>query len=365
MTTKKHSQTELHGEILTDEQAYQCAMSAYTEKLDLDQECQLVEHARGGGQPERDHLLLYLYPYLKYFAQRYVGFRCLYGVDFMDLAHDGYIAILSSIDRVLAHETDQVIAHLLRIGFNCIRNKAIQSRSSIKTPYDVEAFHILSLDVPFSDLDDGTLADLIEDLHFCGEAITQDSSSGFTPHPYEPLHHAIHMLSDRQREVIVRVFGLYCNPVEPLSDIAGSLGIVNGCQFLTQILTKLCLVLKDAYPHYCSPTREVRQVSTVTYKPLTPEQEQRLQAAEARLREKNMRVTVRNLRREAHIDDHVAGLYLRRFESSQEERLSCAIKEMQSRGEKISGRALAKVAHVDAYAVRLFLHMQEPELVSA
>jgi len=135
---------------------------------------------------------------------------------------------------------------------------------------------------------------------------------------------------------------------------------------MKQTLNKLCIKLHEAYPTYCSATRDVsssRRASRFLLNVrLTPEQERRLEEAYSSLASRGEKITVKGLARAARLNPQVSSRYLERFKAntpqlSPEQRLNQAYATLQASGEKIRTKTLAESAHVDRGTARVYLHM--------
>jgi DNA-directed RNA polymerase specialized sigma24 family protein len=348
------TQTAPYSETATSEQAYRHTMSASRRSDDREQEEQLVELARRGGKEERNNLLLYLQPYLERFARRLAFDQS--SLDYEDLTQEGCVTILARMDQALAPETESAIGYLLKSAYCAIRKYAQHIYHPIATPVDMVPFPVLSLDAPFSDEDDCTLLDTLEDTTFSVVPQQGDRDDAAA------LDTALRALKTHERTLVVRHFGLYLNAPEPnVSAILRSMGESNSA-LMHQTLTKLCILLKDTYPQYCSPIQGKRPTAMVGHRPPTSEQNQRLQAAVLRLQEQRLPVTGNNLAREAHIGKTIARDYARTMQAqapqlTQEERLDRALAVMQAQGEKVTVCTLAEQAHVNTRAASLYLRM--------
>ncbi len=358
----QHSHIDLN-DVPTCEQAYRQTIRS-VQRLDQEQERSLVERARTGGKEERDNLLLYLFSSMDAFARHLALSWTSHRPEYEDLAQQGCLEIASHIDQAL-REVDHVIPYLLKAGYGAIRNEAWRASHPIAAPTDVEPLRVLSLDAPLTEDEDYTLLDLLGGDTF--SVVIETTSQ------HEALHSAIRALSERERTLVVRHFGLYINAPEPVSEILRSLGVpkANVTHVMGAILSRLCLMLKDVYPQYCSPTREVRSTtpSHLTHRPFTQEQEQRLQEAEARMIAQNIPITGKKLAREARIDRGVATRYVnhkrsQQAEQTQEERLDRAMKELQERGEPLTAERLRQEAHVHHSVACLYLHMHSHHVSS-
>lgn len=354
MTVTTSPRMNTNDEVLTTEQAYWQVANTYDAALSREQEQQLVNRARSGGEQERNDLLLYLLPRVIRFAYHQARIWDSHRVEHADLVGDASIVILSKMDRALS-EANDAVGYLFSVACEAIRAYAKRLHYPISTPFDVEPFSVTSLDASLPGCEDFTLLDALPDS--TSEIETQQSEEG----KYAAVDAALCMLKDQERELIIRRFGLSDNAPESVNDILRSMGQLTNKHLMGRTLSKLRIQLQDAYPQYCSPTREVRRYLAVGLKPLTQEQEQRLQAAHERLQSQGISVSVRKLAREAHIGDHVAERYLMNSQTqtpppTQEERLNQALKEIQARGEKITQERLAREAHVDTGATGLYLH---------
>jgi DNA-directed RNA polymerase specialized sigma24 family protein len=343
----------------TCEQIFWQTIHELDKPADTKQEQRLVKDARAGGEEARHDLLLYLLPRVARMARKVAIARPSHYATCDDLIGEASVAILSEMERAL--ETANTIAYLIAIARTTISHRAARLHHMIDVPHGVEPFETsTSIDAPLSE--DLTLADMIEDT-------TLDVVINPCTFNHTALHDAIRALTDRERELIVRRYGLYVNAPEPLTDVLSSLGYSpRQTKVVTRVLGKLRIALKEAYTEYWSanPARECMRhsASYATHKPLTAEQEERLKEAHARLIAQNRAVNVKNLAREAHIDDTPAGIYLKSVQAqnpqpTQEERLDQALKQMQANGESVSIRALAKRAHVSTIAADLYLHMHD------
>jgi len=354
MTAKKPSQTELYGELLSSEQAYRKAIYDCVGEHDPTQKYELVELARGGEKQDRDRLLFYFLPYLTNFAR-----RCVRDFDttleYTDLVQEGCLAILSSMDKALSLELERVVAYLFDGAFYAIRQAIQRHRSLIVTPSNAECVPLLSMEAPLPETEGFTIGDLVEDGHF-SVVVSQRTND------HTALHDAIRQLKENERAVVVRHYGMYINAPEPVNEIAPTLGIAerSARSLLHKTLAQLGISLQPAYPQYDYLTRETQRHTTVSYKPLTPQQQSQLQEAHSRLLACGLVVNVQSLAREAHIHKAKAALYFKSLPEqgrppTLQERLDRAVTEMQAQGKKVTPDALARMVHTIRQVAQAYL----------
>jgi hypothetical protein len=356
--------TDTFDEILTTEQAYRREMMLIlgSPEYACSNGENLVALAQAGGAQERERLARYFLPRITRFAHRYITEHPPRHYAYLDLVQEGNAFIYAHLGQFLTRETNHVIPHLLDAAYHAMRAYAKDQDFFISTPKDMLPLSVLSLDTPLSCEDDLTLLDTLQDASFQVELSHSERDHAAA------IDTALRDLCERDREIIVRAFGLYIHAAEPIRDILSSMGLSpTGTDVLTRILNKLAFKLKEAYPLYCSSTRERSRHTHTLHKPPTPQQQRRLEAAYAQMTAQGTPVTRASLSITAHVSNHSAGEYLRRKRAensppSQQERMDRAFEQMQSQGIKITGESLAERAHVSEDVAYFYMGMNGYQL---
>lgn len=213
------SQTVLYGEVLTSEQLYYRDL-AQLPVLTEEQRHELVERGRSGEREVRSQMVCAVLPLILPVVKRYT---CVVAhADFLDLCQIASLEVLEVLerdfDRVL--EKDRPFAYLKGVAaLALVRYLQLQDMLIMKkghSDYKRERIPVTSLDRPVERGSNVTLADVLADV-LVDESFHESAEE--CPVRYEALYHGIGALTDFQRGVIERHYGLNGHPQEMLCDI--------------------------------------------------------------------------------------------------------------------------------------------------
>jgi DNA-directed RNA polymerase specialized sigma subunit len=217
MTTKKPSQVELYGELLTSEQQYRRDLQSIA-RLTPEQEQALIDRARHQDQEAGYLLVESLLPYVEYHAMRLV--RYVRHSTYLDLCQIGSLAMVERLQQALAHENP--VAYLMQvakksIGWYCVWCDGLVVKKPgnryEKDRYVPQRLEVISADVPLPGTDGAMLADVLMDEVILGDPDDKQQER------YQTLYLAVEQLTEKQREVVECFYGLHGHPEETLLEI--------------------------------------------------------------------------------------------------------------------------------------------------
>jgi RNA polymerase sigma factor (sigma-70 family) len=212
----KRSQTELYGEILTNEQAYSHDLSEVV-VLNGDEEQQFLVQARKGDERAKEVLLLSLACQVRKAATRiYRYVRAsdpdAYRIEYLDLVQVGNEALFTKWENALSKESP--ISYLVGNAVWCMRNYAHRyARAIASPPNSHNHLDTPSLDASFDDQTENSLEETLAEKAPVSPTYTDDQLEG--------LHDALaRMVTSQQRNWLIRLYGLYGHAPETGSEIA-------------------------------------------------------------------------------------------------------------------------------------------------
>lgn len=185
----------------------------YLEHMPTPQQQDLLARAHAGSKQARDELLLMLQPRLHSLAIRFLHQPIRWQEQFiepMDLINTANVAMLRGF--VFLRLEANPLAYLFKIAKTAMLECLNGKHSFIKTHSYQQPYSVISLD-SYADEIDHLLAD-----HLSLEAIYQSGTDPLPP-KYVALYQAIEALPLKQREAILRRYGLYDNRPESANSI--------------------------------------------------------------------------------------------------------------------------------------------------
>ena len=221
---KKPSQEELYGPLLTDEVQYRHDIGQ-VRLLDSQREQDLIDRARFGDGEARNELLTHgLLPYIEYWARRlFVTYAwSSFRIEYADLIQAASLAVLEYFDHALT--LNNPMAYLSSCAKYEMRHYCLRYSSLITTPNtskegkQVRPRSVESLDVPLDEENDTTLVELLVDETWqcCAKGDEQAC---------ERLYQALSYLTEKQRVVLMRFFGLGDCPQGTVTEIQRDLQV--------------------------------------------------------------------------------------------------------------------------------------------
>ncbi len=205
MSTKNPSQTELYGEILTNESQYNKEV-AKLPTWTKEEEQHLVVRAQQGDRDARDAILLSCQSYVRSVAAKYARTYAWASprIEYLELVQIGNMAAIESFDKALA--SGNPLGFLRATMSWAIVHYCPTHISPITTPRDragkpLPAMDVESIDVPLDNNENETLADLIP------ETVQTEKERD-----YQPLYAVIEKLPEKWRETVTRHYGIGCAP---------------------------------------------------------------------------------------------------------------------------------------------------------
>jgi RNA polymerase sigma factor (sigma-70 family) len=178
---------------------------------------EVVQKARGGDRESRDLLVLSCLSFVFYRAWEYKDE--LLHADPMDLVSVGCLTLLESLEKALS--ADNPIKYLISQAAYAIQHYVFHESPMIRRDkHRNQVTPVVSLDQELGD-SDVTYGDLIGVLQEF-DLLSEEEKEEMDALPYAPLYQAIDRLTEKQRTVVKRHFGLDGAP-ETLADIGRSL----------------------------------------------------------------------------------------------------------------------------------------------
>ncbi len=224
---KKPSQEELYGPLLADEMQYRHDV-VQVSPLDPQREQDLLAHARAGDSEARNEIITHgLLHYIEFWAKRlFVTYAYMHHrIEYADLIQVASLAVLEYFDHALT--LDNPIIYLFACAKYQMRRYCLRYSSLIITPStskdgkQVRPRRVESLDAPLDEETDGTLAEILADE-------TWQCCANGDEQACERLYQALSHLTERQRVLLMRVFGLGDYPQETITEIQHDLNILEG-----------------------------------------------------------------------------------------------------------------------------------------
>ena len=221
---KKLSQEALYGPLLTDDMQYRRDVVQLS-PLDPQREQHLLACAKTGDTEARNELFTsHILRYIEYWSRRlFVTYAwASYRIEYADLIQVASIAVLEHFDHALSMENP--LAYLCACAKYEMRAYCFRYSSLIVTPRTQENGKVVSprrvesLDVPFNDETDETLKDILEDENWQCCAKGDEKAC-------ERLYQALSQLTEKQRAILMRLFGLGECPQEALADLQRELNV--------------------------------------------------------------------------------------------------------------------------------------------
>jgi len=221
---KKPSQEELYGPLLTDDVQYRHDI-VQVSPLDPQREQDLFARARAGDTEARNEIITHgLLHYIEYWAKRlFVTYAYMsYRIEYADLIQAASLTVLEYFDHALT--LDNPLAYLFACAKYQMRTYCIRYSSLIATPTtfkdgkQVSPRPVESLDAPLNEEMDGTLAEILADETWQCRANGDEKAC-------ERLYQALSHLTEKQRILLMRVFGLGDYPQETITEIQHDLKV--------------------------------------------------------------------------------------------------------------------------------------------
>jgi hypothetical protein len=341
------SQTALYGELLTNEQQYRKDVSMLP-CLTKEEQQALVERARKGEEEAKHALIEYLLPVTSQIAQKYASvYRWSNAhLEYLDLAQDASVEMFLNIDDALVKQSP--IPYLVGIGRTAIRQACYNAVSTACSE---------SLDAPVGD--DATLLDVLEERLIDKDARLYQSE--VTCKDWTSLHQALEGLHEHERVLLIRLYGLYGEPVETVPEIEKDFSLKKVQHCKNTVVCKLLSQLAAVYPEYLEKDHPFKRKKHVDSYFITPEQEQRLLQAYQEMEVEGQSITMESLRVRAHVNSSAAMAFLRprKQAPSRDQRLQDAYTELEARGESITIDKLAKLAGVEQRVASAYFHVRQ------
>jgi DNA-directed RNA polymerase specialized sigma24 family protein len=188
----------------------------YPASMSTSQQQELLAHAQTGSLQARNELLVSIQPRLYSLAQRFLRQPIKWQEQFvepMDLVNTANVVLLRWFTRALAH--DDPLAYLLTAARTAMLDYLSGKQGFIKTHSYQRPYNIVSLDT-YSDEVDLLCADYSPLEEMCWDHTASPTQK------YEELYQAIEQLPSKQREVILRQFGLHGHQPESVYAIGRS-----------------------------------------------------------------------------------------------------------------------------------------------
>ncbi len=223
----------------------------YTD-LPMSRKQELEQLARQGDEQAKQEIIESA---LRYIARVASFYYSAYGHflshdSYLDLVQIGNLAMLEAFELAL-HQADSINAYVRGTAKRLIRQYCLYRSGMITTPRNknwiLKAPRVESLDAVIVGTD-LTYHDVVAALTKIEEEDEQDTASPSHKALDDRLHESVAALTEKQREVVVRHYGLDGKIPEPLHAISMRLGLNKSGAFarLKLALTKLRLELKDA-----------------------------------------------------------------------------------------------------------------------
>ena len=314
MSTKKPSQTALYGPILSSSQQYQFDMASYRDINTYSQEEQkrLIHLARQGEKSAREAILTGLLPAVCRDARRYGSSYMTKEtvIEYSELVEIGNLALVEKFDVALA--TEEPISYLIACAQYEMRSYCLYDASVVPIPhgsvYYLNRPQVMSIDTPINEEKGDRL---------WSECLAMPESSQQETEDYEPLYSAFELLTEKQKNVIFRLYGLCGNAPEGLRELGRALYKGNGTHggvnnLRNKAFQRLRPVLEKAYVHRLSKVpRPCNDAQINPFVVITVKQEQRMICACQLLETMGQRMTVSAVARIAHVTNVIASTYLK------------------------------------------------------
>ncbi len=212
---KQPSQEELYGEVLTSSQQYRKDLGRRV-ALSEQQETALLDQAKQGSVQARDALISSCLHYVQFVAYKFAD---RYNTEMMTLIGEGNLALIENFEKAL--ESKKPMGYLRKCACGrMIRYALCYGRSLIRTPEGTTGARpnpipVDSFDVPAFD-EEGCETLL-------GRLLVEPEMNGSSEEDYQPLYQATEALGTKQRDVIVRHYGMYDAAPQPPHEIAEEL----------------------------------------------------------------------------------------------------------------------------------------------
>lgn len=211
MTTQHLSQTALYGDILTIEQAYSQDVGDVP-RLTFQEEETLIDQARAGDVEARDAVIRSLLTYVIHVAQKYATICRESGrprVEYLDLVQVGNLTLLECLEKALAHACP--VGYLKRASSGEIVKHCMKHGSLITSPSKRGGDILPIKDVDSIDMPVRTSGDTPERLTLAETLIAPEKQEK-QERDYTALHEALDILTEKQKYIIVRHYGIECAP---------------------------------------------------------------------------------------------------------------------------------------------------------
>ncbi len=203
---KQPSQIELYGELLTVEQQYHHDI-ADIPRMTMEEEERLIVRARSGDTDAKEHIILSCLGYVQAVARKYTVMCAANGrhlVEYLDLIQVGNLTLVKCSDKALDHPSP--FGYLKRAASGEIVKYCMKHGTSITCPSErggkiLPMKDVSSLEQPLTpETQELTLADTLE----APPVVAQEEKD------YTMLYSTLETLTPKQRDVIVRHYGLGC-----------------------------------------------------------------------------------------------------------------------------------------------------------
>jgi DNA-directed RNA polymerase specialized sigma subunit len=190
---------------ITEQYFRDIAEYSYLVRLPKDLEIDLAERASNGDADARELIILSGLAYVVKVASKYFHTLATHHDEFLDIVSVGHLELVEMIDIALTKQNP--FSYLNMRAKFAIRDHCYYSSDIIARPEGMERKKVVSLDVLQSKFD------------FDPPIPEETALPDVNDVNYEALYEAIGELTERQREVLIRHYGLFGQPEEQLPDI--------------------------------------------------------------------------------------------------------------------------------------------------
>ena len=220
MNTFSAPVSEDDGVVVASQQQYRKDVIDLSVCSTKQEERALVARARSGDPNARQALFTSggLLKYVQYWASRYAQvYKWIARLDYWDIVQEGNLMLVEMLDRAL--EKDDPIGYIQACAKYQMRRYCARYGSLISTPQGEYSYTVDSLDVADEDDEREQPCDILE-------APPVATSEPPEAH-YDRLYQALDALTDKQRVVLMRLYGLGMCPQEANHELAQSLGLTH------------------------------------------------------------------------------------------------------------------------------------------